>query len=77
MGIPGEFENPEFVNAVATVVDATFTASKWSGLGGVYDETILPKFFELGIRFFLGGSDLAFILAGAKARGSFFNNLQL
>ena len=75
MGIPGEFENPDFVKAVTKVVSATSSVSKWSGLGGVYDEIILPKFFKLGIRFFLGGADLSFILAGAKARGTFFNNL--
>ena len=51
-------------------------AGKWAGLGGVYDEALLPGFVERGMRFFLGGSDLSFILAGAKARGDFFDKLQ-
>ena len=75
MGIPGQFQNPDFVEAIATVVDATVAASKWPGLGGVYDEAILPGFAERGMRFFLGGADLSFILAGASARGAFFNTL--
>jgi 2-keto-3-deoxy-L-rhamnonate aldolase RhmA len=75
MGIPGQFQSPKFVEAISSVAEATLSGSKWPGLGGVYDETILPSFAKLGIRFFLGGSDLSFILAGARARGDFFNNL--
>jgi hypothetical protein len=29
------------------------------------------------MRFILGGADMAFILAGGKSRGAFFNNYQL
>ena len=50
--------------------DGAKAAGKWAGLGGVYDEAILPGFIERGMRFLLGGSDRAFILAGAKARYS-------
>ena len=75
MGIPGQFQSPKFVEAISSVAKATLSVSKWPGLGGVYDETILPSFAKLGIRFFLGGSDLSFILAGARARGDIFNNL--
>ena len=75
MGIPGQFQSPKFVEAISSVAKATLSVSKWPGLGGVYDETILPSFAKLGICFFLGGSDLSFILAGARARGDFFNNL--
>ena len=62
--------------AIGKVVDGATAAGKWAGLGGVYDEAILPGFIEMGMRFILGGSDLSFILAGAKARGDFFAKLQ-
>ena len=75
MGIPGQFQNPKFVDAVGKVIDAAVAASKWPGLGGIYDEAILANFAKRGIRFYLGGADLAFILAGGHERGSFFNNL--
>ena len=52
-------------------------AGKIAGLGGVYDETILPDFVKRGMRFFLGGADMSFILAGGKLRGAFFNNLKV
>ena len=76
MGIPGQMTHPEFVDAIGKVVDGANAAGKWAGLGGVYDEALLPGFIERGMRFILGGSDLAFILAGAKARGDFFARMQ-
>ena len=76
MGMPGQFQNPEFVAAIEKVIDGAQGAGKWPGLGGVYDEAILPGFVERGMRFFLGGADMSFILAGARARGAFFNSLQ-
>jgi len=75
MGIPGQFQHPDFVDNIGKVVDAATGAGKWAGLGGVYDEAILPGFAERGMKFFLGGADMAFILAGGKARGAFFNSL--
>jgi len=75
MGIPGQFQNPDFIAAIGKIADAASGAGKWSGLGGVYDEAILPGFAKQGITFFLGGADMAFILAGGKARAAFFNNL--
>ena len=75
MGIPGQFKNPDFVDAVGKVVDAAVAESKWPGLGGVYDEKILPEFVKRGMRFFLGGSDLSFILDGGRSRGAFFNGI--
>ncbi|MBL4721190.1 MAG: aldolase, partial [Alphaproteobacteria bacterium] len=48
---------------------------KWPGLGGVYDDALLPGFAESGMRFFLGGADMSFMLAGARARGDLFRKL--
>lgn len=75
MGIPGQFQNPLFLDAVGSVIDAVKAAGKWPGLGGIYDEAILPGFAERGMRFFLGGADMSFILAGGRSRGKFFNDL--
>ncbi|MBT7770591.1 MAG: aldolase, partial [Rhodospirillales bacterium] len=68
-------QNPDFIAAIGKIADAASGAGKWSGLGGVYDEAILPGFAKQGITFFLGGADMAFILAGGKARGAFFAGL--
>ena len=77
MGIAGQFSNPEFLTAIDTVIAAAKGAGKWPGLGGIYDEAILPDFADRGMRFFLGGVDMSFILAGGKSRGAFFNGLSV
>ena len=77
MGIPGESTNPDFLAAIDKVIAAAQGAGKFAGLGGVYDEAILPDFVARGMRFFLGGADMSFILAGGKARGAFFNGLKV
>jgi 2-keto-3-deoxy-L-rhamnonate aldolase RhmA len=77
MGIPGQYTNPDFLDAIDAVIAAAQGAGKWPGLGGVYDEAILPDFVKRGMRFFLGGADMSFILAGGRARGAFFNGLSV
>lgn len=75
MGIPGEIGSPRLADAVGKVVDACAANGKWAGLGGVYDEVHCKAYVERGIRFLLGGADMTFILAGAKARGKFLAGL--
>ncbi len=77
MGISGQSTHPDFLEAIDTVIAAAHGAGKWAGLGGVYDEKILPDFVARGMRFFLGGADMSFVLAGGRARGAFFNNLKV
>ena len=75
MGIPGEFTRPEYKAAIRSVIEAAEAAGKRAGIGGIYNEELMAEFVEAGARFLLGGADLAFILAGAKARGKFLNEL--
>ena len=77
MGLPGHYPNPEFLAAIDEVIAAAPGAGKIAGLGGVYDENILPDFDKLRKRLFLAGADMSFILAGGKLRGAFFNNLKV
>ena len=75
MGIPGQYQNADFVASIDKVIAAAQSAGVWPGLGGVYDEKLLPGFVEKGMKFLLGGSDMSFLMAGGKARGKFFNSL--
>ena len=59
MGIPGQSTNPDFLAAIDKVIASAHDAGKISGLGGVYDEGIIPDFVNRGMRFFLGGAALA------------------
>ena len=75
MGIPGNFGDPRVVNAYETVIAACKRHGKVPGMGGIYDTVYAKKYVETGARFILGGSDLALISAGAKARSEFFASL--
>ena len=41
--------------------------------GGVYDETLMHEYIDLGMKFILSGSDLSFLVKGAEDR---LNNLK-
>lgn len=77
MGKTGEFTNPIFSDLVGQVIDDVKAGGKVTGLGGIYDETLLTPYLKRGVRFVLGGTDLSFMLPGARARASFFNNFEV
>jgi 4-hydroxy-2-oxoheptanedioate aldolase len=37
----------------------------------IYNETIMPRYIEMGARFILSGQDAAFVMAGAAERTAF------
>ena len=47
------------------------------GMGGVYEPKLMEKYIGLGMRFILSGSDLSFIMAGARERSKFLNAIKL
>jgi 4-hydroxy-2-oxoheptanedioate aldolase len=65
MGVPGQFDNEDFVDALRAVTVATEAAGKAAGilLRAAAD---LPRYRELGFRFIGIGSDLNFVLDGAR-----------
>jgi 4-hydroxy-2-oxoheptanedioate aldolase len=75
MGIPGQYTNTLFRDAVAKVADAAQRHGKFSGLGGVYDPDTLADFLSMGMRFIVSGADISFMLAGAQERANFLRKL--
>jgi 2-keto-3-deoxy-L-rhamnonate aldolase RhmA len=75
MGIPGQIAHPDVRAAYAKVGAACKAHGKVMGMGGVYDEVTARDYIGLGARFILGGSDHAFLMAGAGARGKFLRGL--
>lgn len=75
MGIPGQAGHPDIRRAYESVGAACARHGKVMGMGGVYDETVAPDYIRLGARFILGGSDHAFVMAGAGARATFLRRL--
>lgn len=66
MGIPGEFTNPAFVEALAAVADAARSAGKAAGILLRTADEVRPH-LELGYTFLGVGSDQSFIIGGARA----------
>jgi 2-keto-3-deoxy-L-rhamnonate aldolase RhmA len=70
MGIPGQFSDAKVESSYKTVIDACRKHGKVPGMGGVYDPKLMAKYIALGMRFILSGSDLSFIMAGARERST-------
>ena len=66
MGVPGQFDDPSFLEALRSVVAATEAAGKAAGIL-LRDAGALPAHRELGFRFIGLGSDGAFVTDGARA----------
>ncbi len=77
MGIPGEFEHANVVKAYETVIAACRKHGKHPGMGGVYEPKIMEKYIRMGMRFILSGSDMSFIIAGARARAKVLGEIPL
>lgn len=77
MGIPGQFGDERIEAAYAEMIAAAKKHGKFAGLGGVYDHPLMEKFINMGVRFLLGGGDVAFMMAAAKARSEFLKSLKL
>src|SRR5205807_9472582 len=76
MGIPGDFGNARVADAYERTVAACRAHGKWAGMGGIYDEQMMPRYIERGVRFVLAGADLSFMLAAAGRRTAFLRDLK-
>ena len=66
MGMPGRFDDPEFVDALRTVVAAADAHGKTAGIL-LRDAATLQTYRDLGFRFIGLGSDGAFVVDGLRA----------
>lgn len=66
MGIPGQFTDPAFVEALSAVAGAARSAGKAAGILLRTADEVRPH-LELGYRFLGVGSDQSFIIDGARA----------
>jgi 2-keto-3-deoxy-L-rhamnonate aldolase RhmA len=52
------------------MIEACWKHGKHPGMGGVYDPAVMQRYVSMGARLILSGSDLAFLMAGARAQAS-------
>ena len=76
-GLPGDFAHPRIAEAYSTMIAACRRHGKHPGMGGVYDHALMEKFIRLGVRFMLGGGDVALLTTAGKARTAFIRSLKL
>ena len=76
MGIPGEYGDPRVVSAYQALVDACRAHGKYAGMGGIYQHDLLERYIAMGVQLVLTGSDLSFMLNGAKAQASAVRAMQ-
>lgn len=68
--IPGQYDNPLYLNSVERVVKAGVKAGKPIGIGGIGGrQDLLEKFFTMGATWSLSGADGAMLQAGMKKLG--------
>lgn len=66
LGIPGQFDDLRYLDALRTVVDACVAHGKAAGIL-IYDAAGLAPLVEMGFRFIGLGSEGSFVSAGARA----------
>jgi 2-keto-3-deoxy-L-rhamnonate aldolase RhmA len=76
LGIPGQYDNPLYLDSVSKVVKAGVKAGKPIGIGGIGGRLdLLERFFTMGATWSLSGADGAMLSAGMKALGKKYNEL--
>jgi 4-hydroxy-2-oxoheptanedioate aldolase len=71
LGIPGQLGHDKIAAAVAKVVDASRSAGKHAGFGGVYQPDLMKKYIGLGMQMILCGNDVGLLFAAAQERANF------
>ncbi|KAL0937061.1 HpcH/HpaI aldolase [Colletotrichum truncatum] len=70
MGIPGQYDNPTYQDAVTKIVLAGKKAGKPIGIGGIGPrKDLLEKWFAMGASWSLSGQDMGVLQAGMKKIG--------
>ncbi|MBV8397278.1 MAG: aldolase [Acetobacteraceae bacterium] len=66
-GIPGQVDHPRLREAYERVADACRTRGKVLGVGGIrHNVSLQGELIRLGARFVIAGTDVNYVLAGAR-----------
>jgi 2-keto-3-deoxy-L-rhamnonate aldolase RhmA len=77
LGVPGQLGHPNVKETLDVVFAACRRHGKACGVGGVYDEVLMTEYIQKGARLILSGSDLAFLMAGARSRSSMLRGIPI
>jgi 2-keto-3-deoxy-L-rhamnonate aldolase RhmA len=77
LGVTGQLGHSRVKEALDMTAAACKRHGKVLGFGGVYDDALMREYVGKGGRLILSGSDLAFLMAGAKARSATLRSIPL
>jgi 2-keto-3-deoxy-L-rhamnonate aldolase RhmA len=77
LGLTGQLGHSRVKEAIDATAAACARHGKTLGVGGVYDEALMREYVGKGARLILSGSDLAFLMAGARARSSMLRSIPM
>ena len=68
MGIPGELDHPEIMEAYKQTITACTKHGKFVGMGGVYNFDAMRVYIDMGVQLVLAGNDLSFMISAGENR---------
>ncbi len=77
MGIPGQYGHERVIAAYDRMIAAARKHGRIAGMGGVYENGLMEQYIRMGVRLVLGGGDVGFMMAAAKARTEFLSALDI
>lgn len=77
LGVTGQLGHVQVKDAIDKTAAACRAHGKFIGVGGVYEEALMREYVGKGARLILSGSDLAFLMTGARARSSMLRAIAL
>jgi 2-keto-3-deoxy-L-rhamnonate aldolase RhmA len=77
LGVPGQLGHQMVRDVVQKVCAVCAKNNLYPGVGGVYDEAVMKDYVEMGARFILSGSDLGFLMQGARMRSQMLRSIAL
>ena len=77
LGVTGQLGHSRVKEAIDMTAAACRAHGKVLGIGGVYDDALMREYVGKGARLILSGSDLAFLMTGARSRSSMLRSIPL
>lgn len=70
LGIPGQYDNPLYLDSITKIINAGVKAGKPIGIGGIGPRLdLLERFFKMGATWSLSGADGSMLQAGMRSLG--------
>jgi 2-keto-3-deoxy-L-rhamnonate aldolase RhmA len=77
LGVTGQLGHASVKEAIDKTAAACRAHGKFIGVGGVYEDALMHEYVGKGARLILSGSDLSFLMTGARARSSMLRSIAL